>query len=82
MATVNAYNGFPLNMSNLNLSNEATYGIERNLYSNMNFLGSTYPDAYEVEMDINGTYYDDYFLGNFFHGRFGCRNRRNRICVR
>jgi Ca2+-binding RTX toxin-like protein len=65
MATVNAYNGFPLNMSNLNLSNEATYGIERNLYSNMNFLGSTYPDAYEVEMDINGTYYDDYFLGNF-----------------
>jgi uncharacterized repeat protein (TIGR03803 family) len=63
--TVNAYNGYSLNMSNLNLSNEAQFGTARWINSNLNVNGATYPSAYSVEMNINGTIYGDTFAGNF-----------------
>jgi hypothetical protein len=64
-ATVNAYNGYSLNMMNLNLSNEAQYGTARWINSNLDINGTTYPSAYSVEMNINGTLYGDTFAGNF-----------------
>jgi hypothetical protein len=52
-------------MLNLNLSNEAQYGIARWINSNLDINGTTYPSAYSVEMNINGTLYGDTFAGNF-----------------
>jgi hypothetical protein len=66
VAIVNAYNGYSLNMLNLNLSNEAYYGTSRSIYSNVtDVYGTTYLAVYSVEMDINGSYYRDFFAGNF-----------------
>ena len=62
---VNAYNGYGLNMLNVNLSNEARYGTVRWINSNIDINGTTYPSAYSVEMNINGTLYGDTFAGNF-----------------
>jgi uncharacterized repeat protein (TIGR03803 family) len=63
--TVNAYNGYNLNMLSLNLSNEAQYGVARYVNSNLNVNGAIYPSAYSVEMNINGTLYGDTFAGSF-----------------
>jgi Ca2+-binding RTX toxin-like protein len=66
MATVNAYNGFPLDMTNLNLSNEVSDLYNGpNVWSNVSYNGTTYPSAYDVALEVNGTSYQDVFAGNF-----------------
>ena len=66
MAMVVAYNGYGLNMLNLDLSREANYGYQRATYTNVQGVdGVTYPTGYSVDMNINGTYYRDEFAGNF-----------------
>ena len=66
MAIVNANNGYALNMLNLNLSNETTYGYSHQILSNVtDVYGTTYPTVYQSDMEINGTYYRDFFSGNF-----------------
>jgi RTX calcium-binding nonapeptide repeat (4 copies) len=66
VATVNAYNGYNLNMLNLNLSKEAYYGTSRSIYTNVtDVYGTTYPSVYSVDMNINGAKYRDFFAGNF-----------------
>jgi hypothetical protein len=52
-------------MLNVNLSNEARYGTARWINSNLDVNGTTYPSAYSVEMNINGTIYGDTFAGSF-----------------
>jgi hypothetical protein len=61
MAIVNAYNGYSLNMRNFLLYD----GVSRFVESNVNYNGTIYPSAYGVELDINGTNYQDIFAGNF-----------------
>ena len=66
MAMVNANNGYALNMLNLNLSNETTYGYSHQILSNItDVYGTTYPTVYQSDMEINGTYYRDFYAGNF-----------------
>jgi hypothetical protein len=73
VASVNAYNGYSLNMLNLNLSNEARYGIARWVNSNIvdNYNGTLYPSTYSVELNINGRLYGDTFAGNFSTDAWG-----------
>jgi hypothetical protein len=66
VASVNAYNGYSLNMLNVNLSNEAIYGTSRAIYADFTAPdGITYSSVYSVDMNINGTYHRDFFAGNF-----------------
>jgi hypothetical protein len=65
MAIVNAYNGYSLDMLNVNLSNEVTYGVSQSIPSNIALNGTTYPSAYSVELNVYGNRYLDIFAGNF-----------------
>ena len=65
MATVNIYNGYSVDMLNWNFSKAAQYGIASWIHSNINIYGTNYASAYEVEMNINGAFFDDIFAGNF-----------------
>jgi Ca2+-binding RTX toxin-like protein len=66
MAIVNTYNGYSLDMTNLNLSNEVSDRYDGpNIWSNVSYNGTTYPSAYDVAMVINGTSCQDVFAGDF-----------------
>jgi hypothetical protein len=66
MALVNAYNGYSLDMLDLDLTREATDGYSHEILSNItDVYGVTYPTVYQSDMNINGTYVRDFFAGNF-----------------
>jgi hypothetical protein len=65
MATINAYNGYSLDMLDINLARESQYGIAHAIYKNQVLNGTAYPTDYVNEMYMDGTYFIDQFAGNF-----------------
>ena len=65
MATVNAYNGYGINMLNWDLSVEASHSVAHWINSDLYINGTLYHSAYSIEVNINGNFYWDIFAGNF-----------------
>jgi hypothetical protein len=65
MATVTAYNGYSLNMLDLNLSRLSTGFISASVSYDAAVEGTTYPTVLNVEYYAGGTRLDT-FCGKFF----------------